>query len=79
MAGMTVLFVIVAIAVIAGVGMAAAGRFGGMPDAPAAHRPAQGADGPVFDVVLRGYRMDEVDAVIDDLRGQIADLRGERR
>ena len=76
MAGMTVLFVIVAIAVIAGVGMAAAGRFGGMPDAPAAHRPAQGADGPVFDVVLRGYRMDEVDETIAALQQRIDTLEG---
>ncbi len=68
---MVVLFVLIAIGVIAAVGMVAAGRLGSLPPAPPDERPDVHDGSPSFDVVLRGYRMDEVDAVIADLRAQL--------
>ena len=74
---MTVVFVIVAVLVIAGVAMAATGRLGELP----ANQPDRRPDGaePAFDVVARGYRMDEVDDTIDALRARISALEAERR
>lgn len=72
---MTVLFVAIVIVIIVGVGMLAAGRFGALPDAPPDHRPQDGQ--PQFDIVLRGYRMDEVDATIAALRRELDQARGE--
>jgi len=76
---MAVLFVLIAIGVIAMVAMAAAGRLGELPEAEQDLRPEvagpEGADGePAFDVVVRGYRMDEVDAVIERMQGRIDEL-----
>ncbi|CAB4960949.1 MAG: DivIVA domain-containing protein [Actinobacteria bacterium] len=68
---MSILFVLVAMAVIAGVGLAAAGRLGTLPEAVPDRRPEGPASDPSFDVVLRGYRMDEVDAVIEELQRQL--------
>ena len=76
---MAVLFVLLAIAVIAIIGMIASGRLGALPPAPPSRRPDQRDGQPEFDVVLRGYRMDEVDAVIADLRSQLEALRGRVR
>jgi len=72
---MTILFVLLAMAAIASVGLAAAGRLGALPAAHSDHRPAGTAGDPTFDVVLRGYRMDEVDAVIEDLQRQLNERR----
>ena len=74
---MVVLFVLIAIGVIAAIGMVAAGRLGALPAAPADRRPDTDDGAPVFDVVLRGYRMDEVDAVVSDLRAQVESLRAD--
>jgi DivIVA domain-containing protein len=41
-------------------------------------RPEVDPDHPRFDVVFRGYRMDEVDAVIERLRAENARLKGEQ-
>jgi len=76
---MAILFVIVAIGVIAMVAMAASGRLGELPEAEQDLRPEvagpEGADGePAFDVVVRGYRMDEVDAVIEQMQQRIDEL-----
>ena len=68
-----VLFVLVAIGVIALIGVVAAGRLGALPPAPVDRRPDDAT--PPFDVVLRGYRMDEVDAVIADMQAEIDVLR----
>ncbi|MFM8155348.1 MAG: DivIVA domain-containing protein [Actinomycetes bacterium] len=65
---MMLLFVLVAIAVIAGIALASVGRLGELPEAPVDRRPAEVG----FDVVLRGYRMDEVDAELADLRARLA-------
>lgn len=65
---MMLVFVLVAIAVIAGIALASVGRLGELPEAPVDRRPAEVG----FDVVLRGYRMDEVDAELADLRARLA-------
>ena len=72
---MTILFVLLAMAAIASVGLVAAGRFGALPAVEPDHRPEGPANDPSFDVVLRGYRMDEVDAVIEDLQRQLGEKR----
>jgi len=65
---MMLVFVLVAIAVIAGIALASVGRLGELPEAPADRRPAEVG----FDVVVRGYRMDEVDAELAELRARLA-------
>lgn len=81
MAPVTVLFVLLGIAVIAGIGLVAVGRLGELPDAPPDRVPdGLGPDvtesslaAARFDVGLRGYRMDEVDDLLDRLGDEIAD------
>ena len=72
--GMAVLFVLIAIGVIALVAMAASGRLGELPEAEPDLRPEEVGGEPTFDVVVRGYRMDEVDAVIERMQHQIDEL-----
>ncbi len=79
----TFVFVLVGFAVILAVGLAAVGRFDGLPqiipdrapDAFPLERPATAADVDAvrFDVGLRGYRMDEVDDLLDRLSVDLAD------
>lgn len=71
---MTIVFAIVLIAVIAAVSMLAVGRLGELPQATVDRRP-EGTE-PQFDVVLRGYRMDEVDETIAALQQRIDTLEG---
>lgn len=73
---MAVLFVLIAIGVIAGVAMAASGRLGELPQVEPDLRPEVRAGQPNFDVVARGYRMDEVDATIEELQRRIDELAG---
>ena len=73
---MTWLFVLLAIAVIAGGALAAVGRLGELPAAEPDLRPDAPDDAPAFDVVVRGYRMDEVDARIAAMRDEIDRLSG---
>lgn len=92
---MTLLFTLLTLLVIGVVAAVAAGSIRGGLDAAATSLPARGLPtGPVspddvenlrFSPALRGYRMEEVDAVLDrlteELRArdeQIAQLRGER-
>ena len=70
---MTALFVLVCVGVIAGVALVASGRLDRLPEADPDRRPD--GPGPAFDVVPRGYRMDEVDAVIEGLLAENAALR----
>jgi hypothetical protein len=65
---MMLLFVLVAIAVIACIALASVGRLGELPEAPVDRKPAEAG----FDVVIRGYRMDEVDAELAQLRSRLA-------
>ena len=74
---MTLVFMAVGLVVIAAAFWFAVGRLDlSLPDAQSDLRPDQRAGDPAFDVVLRGYRMDEVDATIADLQSQIAELKG---
>jgi TolA-binding protein len=71
----TWLFVIVVILVL-GAGFAAAlGLLGGLPDSEQDLRPDTRDGEPSFDVVVRGYRMDEVDAQLQAMQGEIDALR----
>lgn len=79
---MTLLQILVVLAVVAGVGAVAAGLVrGGLPDAESSVPQAPLPDGPLttddlaavrFSIGLRGYRMDEVDAALDRLSGELA-------
>jgi len=75
---MAVVFVVLAILVIGGAVAFAAGRSPGLPGADRDRRP-DGGSGSTFDVVVRGYRMDEVDARIEALEQENAALRGRRQ
>ena len=78
----TLPFMIAAIAVVAVVALLAVGRLGELPEADADRAPLAlpvgrpmdraDVDGVRFAVGLRGYRMDQVDQVLDELRDQIA-------
>ena len=77
----TILFALVGIAVVVGVALLAVGRLGELPDAPPDRAPLDVPDGPLeaddvdsvrFAVGLRGYRMDEVDVVLDRLSTDLA-------
>lgn len=82
------MLLLVVLAVIGGIAVVATGRWGGLPDAEPERSPRGGlaADGEVdrpavdglrFSLALRGYRMDEVDDVLDRLVDEL-DRRGER-
>ena len=85
---MTWFFAILVVAVIGGVAVVAAGRGGAMaetfddrPDARVpADRPLTAEDlrGMRFSTALRGYRMSEVDALLDRLAAEMTP-RGEDR
>jgi DivIVA domain-containing protein len=72
----TWLFAVLALLVITGTALALAGRWrpeGLPPGPPQDESPA----GPRFDVVLRGYRMDQVDAELARLRRALAEAAGD--
>ncbi len=71
-------FLFLAIAVITGITLLLVGRQGGLPEAERDLRPEGDPNDPSFDVVLRGYRMDEVDAKLAELRAENEQLRQER-
>lgn len=71
---MTWYFVILAIAVITFIFLAVLGPLGELPPAEPDRRPEEIDGEPVFDVVVRGYRMDEVDARIASMQAQIDEL-----
>ena len=72
---MTFLFVFLGIGIVAAVAVLLTGRF--VPNWGVGNsgddRPDTGSD-PLFDVAIRGYRMDEVDAKIAELTTEIAEL-----
>ncbi len=73
---MTFVFVLVVILVLGAAAFLAVGRLGELPEAEPDLRPDTRDGEPAFDVVLRGYRMDEVDARLAELQGEIDELRG---
>lgn len=79
---MSVLLLLVLVLVVVGIGLVAAGHGDGLPDAPPDRVPVVLPVGPVrpedvsglrFSVGLRGYRMSEVDDVLDRLAGELAE------
>jgi len=73
----TWLFAIVGILVLAGVFLATLGLLGDLPPSEPDLRPDRLDGAPEFDVVVRGYRMDEVDVELARLQGEIDRLTGE--
>lgn len=73
---MTWLFAVVAMVVLAGTFLAVLGLLGDLPPVEPDLRPDELHGEPVFDVVLRGYRMDEVDERIGALEAELEQLRG---
>lgn len=79
----TALFILLGILVVTGVSLLAVGRFGQLPEAQPdmvpddlpADRPIRGSDLQQvrFDVTARGYRMDEVDGLLDRLATDLAE------
>ena len=86
---MTLFLLLLAVAVIGGVVAVALGRVRGGLDAPTVSRPYRGlpethlvaddVDAVQFSLGLRGYRMDEVDAVLGRLAAALADRDDEIR
>ncbi len=74
---MSLVFAVALILVIGGVVMVLSGRWSGMTE-PAPDRRPRGTGTGGFDVALRGYRMDEVDARIEELERENAELRAGR-
>ncbi len=84
---MTWFFAILTVLVLGGVAVVAAGRGGSMAetydDRPDSVVPADVALGPEdlrrvrFSTALRGYRMSEVDALLDRLAAELAETRVE--
>ena len=73
---MTLMFVVIALITLAL--LFTVGKRDGLPEVAPELRPEVDPLHPRCDVVFRGYRMDEVDAVIDELRAQNARLKGEQ-
>jgi len=73
----SLVFALVAILVVAGVLLFASGRWSGLPTVQRDRRTD--VDGAGFEVVLRGYRMDEVDARIARLEAELAQARRSSR
>lgn len=71
----TWLFVIVVILVVGAGALLAVGRLGELPPVEPDLRPETNNGDPSFDIVVRGYRMDEVDATIAGMQDEIDRLR----
>ena len=77
---MSVLFLLIGIAIVVAGFWIAVGRLdASLADQESDLRPDVRDGEPTFDVVFRGYRMDEVDATIADLQAQVEQLRGNSR
>lgn len=72
---MTWLFVIVVILVLGAGFVAVLGLLGDLPPGEQDLRPDTRNGEPSFDVVVRGYRMDEVDAQLASMQEEIDALR----
>ena len=86
--GVSLVLLLVVLAVIGGIAVVATGRWGALPDAEPERSPRgelavdgeldrAAVDGLRFTLALRGYRMDEVDDVLDRLVDEL-DQRGQR-
>jgi uncharacterized small protein (DUF1192 family) len=71
-----VVFFLVGAAVVTAIAWFVVGKFEmWLPDAGSDLKPDTRDNDPAFDVVLRGYRMDEVDDTIAQLQAEIESLR----
>ena len=80
---MTIVFLVLGVVVIAAVALLAVGRLGELPDAEPDRSPvllpddrlveSRDVDDVRFAVGMRGYRMDEVDDVLDRLSVEVAE------
>lgn len=68
---MTWLYVVVALLVVGTAVVVAAGWWDDLPEVEPDLRPDPGTGDPSFDVVVRGYRMDEVDARLAAMQAEI--------
>jgi hypothetical protein len=73
----TWLFVVIGIAVLAFVFLAVLGPLGELPPVEPDLKPEMVEGQPQFDVVVRGYRMDEVDQQLAAMQSEIDVLRGQ--
>ena len=73
---MGVVFFLIVASAVAAIAWFVVGKFEvWLPDAGSDLKPDTRDDDPAFDVVLRGYRMDEVDSTIAQLQAEIEFLR----
>ena len=73
---MGAVFFLIGAAVVAAIAWFVVGKFEvWLPDAGSDLKPNTRDNDPAFDVVLRGYRMDEVDDTIAQLQAEIESLR----
>ena len=73
---MGVVFFLIGAALVAAIAWFVVGKFEvWLPSAGSDLKPDTRDDDPAFDVVLRGYRMDEVDSTIAQLQAEIVSLR----
>ena len=73
---MGVVFFLIGAAVVAAIAWFVVGKFEvWLPAAGSDLKPNTRDNDPAFDVVLRGYRMDEVDDTIAQLQAEIESLR----
>ena len=73
---MGVVFFLIGAAVVAAIAWFVVGKFEvWLPDAGSDLKPNTRDNDPAVDVVLRGYRMDEVDDTIAHLQAEIESLR----
>jgi hypothetical protein len=64
-------FVLLAIAALGAVGIWSTGRVGVPPRADVDQRPVSLEARPSFDVVVRGYNMEQVDRVVAELQAEL--------
>ena len=75
-----VVFFVISAAVVAAIAWFVVGKFEAwLPDAGSDLKPEKRDDDPAFDVVLRGYRMDDVDDTIAQMQAEIESLRVDGR
>lgn len=75
-----VIFFVISAAVVAAIAWFVVGQFEAwLPDSGSDLKPEKRDDDPAFDVVLRGYRMDEVDDTIAQMQAEIESLRKDGR
>jgi DivIVA domain-containing protein len=82
MGGVNIVFLIAAVGVVIAIALLAVGRLGELPaashdraplDLPDGELDAADVDGVKFALGLRGYRMDEVDVVLDRVADDLAE------